>query len=190
MSDCTGHIKDAYENGNLRDAIIDVHFNFTTMKLAHRNFNVPTRALRETINDVNNTHDDRVNNELIALKQNEDRYQVFRWETYYTNTPYTDLRFDSDHELQQVITKVFKGGITVAFGLIEFGVSRTTYYRKMKDILCLLGVSIIKLAKDNYKKKMMKESDCREVVATVSMYKRGKKCKFLPDEETLLVATR
>ena len=74
MSDCTGHIKGAYNNGNLRDAIIAVHLNSTKMKLAHRNFNVPIRALREAINDLNNTNDDRVNNGLTALKQDEENY--------------------------------------------------------------------------------------------------------------------
>ena len=74
-----GHIKDAYDNGNLRNAIIVLHLNFTTMTLAHRNFNVPKRALREVINDLNNTNDDRVNDGLTALNQDEENYQVFMW---------------------------------------------------------------------------------------------------------------
>ena len=63
------------------------------------------------------------------------------------------------------------------------------YHRKMKETLCLLGVTNIKSAKDNYRKKELKESAFRRAVAAVSMHKRGAKNKLLPDAETLRVAT-
>ena len=132
-------VKKAYDNDNLRHAIIAIYLEFSTIEIAHTNFNVPTRALRDATMDLNKKNEARLGNGLTELKQDEDNYQVVRWATLYTNVSYTDMQYHTDYEMQQVIKKVFKGEITLAFGLLEYGVSKTTYYRKMKEILCLLG---------------------------------------------------
>ena len=71
---------------------------------------------------------------------------------------------------------------------MEYDVSKTTYYRKIKEIFCLLGVTSIKPAKNNYNNKYLKESTFKVVIAMMIMSKRGANHKLLPDEEILHVA--
>ena len=78
--------------------------------------------------------------------------------------------------------------ITVGSGLEEYGVSKTTYYHNMNQIIGLLRIFTIKLVNNQYTQ-IIERLKLHQVLATICIHSWGATHKLLLDDDTLIVVT-
>ena len=76
-------LKSAFRAEDLRDAIVAYHLGDISEREAAHRYSVTTRALKNSLMDLDAINTVRVLSQQQELVENNDRYQVYRWARNY-----------------------------------------------------------------------------------------------------------
>lgn len=174
---------------DLRDAIVACHLGVLSEREAPQRYRVPTRALRNSLMDLEAINTVRVLSRQQELVENNDRHQVYRWASNYANAKMPEERRNAKQEIHDALLAGVKGGTKVADILEEYGLSNTTYFRRVRLLLKELGISTLKKARESYKAGALVNTTLIIAISRVTEQKRGRPTYLTADEEALIVAS-
>jgi hypothetical protein len=77
-------LQNAYRPNDLRNAIVDCHLNDLSIRDAPAKYRVPSRVLRQSLNDLATICAIRIASGQIGLIEDDEQKQVYRWATKFT----------------------------------------------------------------------------------------------------------
>lgn len=174
---------------DLRDAIVAFYLKQLKINDSSSKYNVPSRALRTALDDLAAINKIREDSDQLPLVESNERKQIYRWASKYTGAKLLERESFTIIELRECLYNVISCKLSNIEAMEEYGVTKTTFYRYLKQILSILQIDSLKKAKNLYKLKQLSSTRVRSVLSNMEFKQKGFTPKLLPDEETLVIAT-
>ena len=172
-----------------RDAIMAAYLRHVQIKDIPRLYDVPNRAVRNALDQLTLVNTEREKGNQEPLLQNEDRLQVYRWATKYTGASTKERQAYTLFELKECIFNIVTGKSNTKDAFEEYGISKTTYTRYVKQVCSFLNAPNVKVLKLHYKLQYIRASTIKTALNTIKFKVKGFCPHLLPVKESLIIDT-
>ena len=132
---------------DLRDAIVELNSGRIDIFPASQKYNIMTRKLRTSTNDLDQINTIRMESKQKELLQDDDHNQVFRWASKYAGVPIPHCKRFTSWELRDTFINVLVKGQSYKYFTEENGIPKTTFYIHENNILNKLNINNVVHAK-------------------------------------------
>jgi hypothetical protein len=152
---------------SLRDAIANCHSKRMSEREAGNYYKVPSRAIRNTFEALSKVNDERVKFKQNALVESQERRQVYRWASKYTNATIPPSHGFTHWEMETALYDDVTGRWPQKFIVKEYGLSRMTLTRVEQQTLKKLRKTTVKEIRAGFKNKEHSKGDLMSIIKSV-----------------------